>query len=319
MYSPATGTYPARPRWLVVGAEGLLGSAVARVAAADPRVREAVRAGRGDADVTSPEQVRRLLSATRPDVVVNAAVFTGVAACETSPERAYQVNAVGARVLATACAERRIRCVYLSTDYVFDGTAATPYDETAPPHPVQTYGVTKLAGERETLNAEAGHLVVRTAALFGPPPPSTRRRPGFLEQILRQAAAGHAPSVVDSLVMSPTYTLDLARVLVELVAHEVAGGPYHLVNEGSASWYELASAAVGELGLPALPRPAPEAPGPKPRRPHRTPLATARVPATAQRLNRPWRKALRAFLGEHGAQLLAAARAAGPPPGSSTT
>ncbi|MEU5053679.1 NAD(P)-dependent oxidoreductase [Streptomyces sp. NPDC021096] len=296
-------------RWLVLGAEGLLGSAVADVAGADPRIASVVRAGRDRADVTRPADVARLVRAARPDVVVNAAVFTGVDPCEADPAGAYGVNALGARWVARACADTGARCVYISTDYVFDGTGEGPYDERAAPRPVLTYGVSKLAGELETLHADPRHLVVRTAALFGPPAPSARRRAGFVERILRRAAAGERADVVDTLVMSPTYTVDLARTVVEMLAAGVDGGPYHVVNEGSATWYDLARAAVVGAGLPALPRPAAGAgPAGGPARPPSTPLTSVRLPPHVRRLNRPWQDALTEFLREHGPAVVAAAK-----------
>ncbi|MFI6490876.1 SDR family oxidoreductase [Streptomyces sp. NPDC050564] len=296
-------------RWLILGAEGLLGSAVADAAAADPRIHAVHRAGRAQADVTRSVEIERLVHAVQPDVVVNAAVFTGVDPCEADPARAYAVNTLGARWVARACATANARCVYISTDYVFDGTGPDAYDETASPRPLLTYGMSKLAGEGETLNAGAGHLVVRTAALFGPPPPSDRRRAGFVEQILRRAAVGQPADVVDTLVMSPTYTVDLARMLIELLAADADGGPYHVTNEGSTTWYGLAHAAVSGLGLGALPRPsAPGADTVGPVRPAATPLTSVRLPPRVRQLNRPWRGALAEFLREHGPDAVAAAR-----------
>nr|CBH32105.1 putative NDP-hexose 4-ketoreductase [Streptomyces albaduncus] len=293
------------------GRRGLLGSASPT---SPPPTPGSPSTGRdGPADITRAAGTERLMRAVRPDVVVNAAVFTGVDPCEADPARAYEVNAVGARHVARACADVGARCVYISTDYVFDGTAPDPYDETAPPRPLLTYGMSKLAGEGETLNASPGHLVVRTAALFGPPPPSHRRRPGFVEQILRRAAAGQRADVTDALVMSPTYTADLARMVVELLAADADGGPYHVTNEGSATWYGLAHAAVSGLGLGALPRQAaPGAGAAGPARPAATPLTSVRLPPRVRRLNRPWRDALAEFLRDHGPDALAAARP-GPP------
>ncbi|MFG2652898.1 SDR family oxidoreductase [Streptomyces sp. NPDC048436] len=297
------------PRWLILGADGLLGSAVADVAEADPRIEAVHRAGRAQADVTRPGEVERLMGAARPDVVVNATVFTGVDPCEADPARAYEVNVLGARRVARAAADAHARCVYISTDYVFDGTGPDAYDETAAPRPLLTYGMSKLAGEFETCHASPRHLVVRTAALFGPSPTSDRRRAGFLEQILRRATAGEPADVIDTLVMSPTYTVDLARMLIELLAADVDGGPYHVTNEGSATWYDLAYAAVAGLGLEALPRRA--SPGPAsagPARPATTPLVSLRLPPRVRQLNRPWRSALTEFLREHGPAAVSATR-----------
>lgn len=283
-------------RVLVLGADGLFGSAFVAVAGADSRVSAVIAAGRARADVTRPADVARLLQDARPDIVVNAAAIAGADRCEEDPRLAYDVNAGGARSVARACAEVGAVCVYLSTDVVFDGTKSVPYDEADNPRPILTCGISKLAGELETLRAGPRNLVVRTSALFGPHPCSPNARRGFVDRIMDRAAAGERARVVDSVVISPTYTVDLSRMLLELLAEDV-GGTFHLVNTGAASWFELADATVAEAGLAAAPV-ASESAGEYAvaPRPAATPLTSARLPENVRKVNRPWRAALATHL-----------------------
>ncbi|OLE24157.1 MAG: hypothetical protein AUG44_20080 [Actinobacteria bacterium 13_1_20CM_3_71_11] len=287
-------------RLVVLGADGLFGTTLVRVADGDPRVSAVVAAGRADADVTRPGGVERLLRQEHPDVVVNAASITSADRCEAEPELAYQVNAVGAGRVARACTDVGARCVVLSTDIVFDGTKGESYDETDTPHPVLTCGVSKVAGEFETLRAGPRHLVVRTSALFGPAPRSPRARHGFVDRILRRAAVGERPRVVDNVVISPTYAVDLSLMLLELLRATPHGGIFHLVNIGAANWYELACAAVSVAGLAATPYRSPDPDGyAVAPRPPSTPLRSVRVPPSVRRLNRPWADALRCYVQEY--------------------
>lgn len=283
-------------RVVVLGADGLFGSAFVTIAEADPRVSAVIPAGRARADVTRPADVARLLRDARPDIVVNAAAIAGADRCEEDPRRAYDVNALGARSVAGACAAADAVCVYLSTDIVFDGTKTAPYDETDTPRPILTCGISKLAGELETLRAASRNLVVRTSALFGPHPRSPNARRGFVDRILERAATGEQARVVDNVVISPTFTVDLSHMLLELLAGEVSG-TFHLVNAGAASWYELAHAAVAEARLAAVPV-ATESAGDYAAapRPAATPLTSVRLPASVRQANRPWRDALAAHL-----------------------
>jgi dTDP-4-dehydrorhamnose reductase len=178
----------------------------------------------------------------KPAVVINCAGYTAVDKAESEPELAMAVNAEGAAVLARACREAGAGLVHVSTDYVFDGKAQRPYREDDPAQPVNAYGRSKLEGERLVMKAHPMACVVRSAWLFGP------GRPSFVDKLLALARKGGPLKVVTDQVGSPTYTRDLAPVLVELGRRAVRG-IIHAVNLGQASRYELARQALSLAGL----------------------------------------------------------------------
>ncbi len=196
------------------------------------------------------ELMRRSVLELGPAVVINCAGYTAVDKAESEPELAMAVNAEGAEAVARACREAGAHLVHLSTDYVFDGRARRPYREDDPPAPLNAYGRSKLAGEERVRAAHPGACVVRSAWLFGP------GRASFVDKVLALGRQGEPFPVVNDQVGSPTYTRDLAPVLVELGRRRVSG-LLHAVNLGRASRYELARQTLGLAGLdPELVRPA---------------------------------------------------------------
>ena len=226
-------------RWVVVGAAGMLGTdVVARLGRLD---EEVVALGRADVDLLSPQSCAAALAGA--DVVVNCAAYTAVDDAETHEGEAYAVNATGAGNLARAAADAGARLVQISTDYVFDGQATTPYDEDAPTAPRSAYGRTKAAGEEAVAAAGGDHLVVRTAWLYG------AHGSCFPKTIARVALQRGALDVVDDQHGQPTWTVDVAEVVVRLVATGAPAGTYHATSSGQATWHEFAQAVVGAAGL----------------------------------------------------------------------
>ncbi|MET8771922.1 NAD(P)-dependent oxidoreductase [Streptomyces sp. NPDC004658] len=297
-------------RVVVIGAGGLLGTAFRRVAGELPDV-EALFPGRSELDVTDPLSVERYLGATAPDGVVNAAALLPADLCETHPRTAYEIHALGARWVSRACERLGAVSVYISTDFVFDGTSRDGYAPDSPTRPTLTYGITKRAGELETCLGASRHLVLRTAGLFGPPPPGTGVRPCFVDRILRKADSGEPVQVVDSVVMSPTYTVDLARMTFALLLDGAASGVHHAVGQGAASWYEVAATAVRLAGRNVPVTPQREQSHVAATRPARTPL-TGALPGRARAHQRPWQEALAEYLREYWPAPPRAAGSAGP-------
>jgi len=284
-------------RVVVIGSGGLLGTAFRTAVREFPAITEALFPGRRELDITEQVQVERYLESNRPDAVVNAAALMPADLCERHPDIAYRTHALGARWVSRTCARLGALPIYISTDFVFDGVSSTPYGPDSATSPLLTYGVTKLAGEHETRLGSSRHIVARTAGLFGPTPSSASARPCFVGRILGMAHAGKPLSIVDSIVMSPTYTVDLARMTLALALDEPSSGTYHVVNSGSASWYELAEAAVELAGYDvpisrAQPQDHVDAP-----RPSYTPLIGG-LPGWAGQLQRPWRSALAEYVGQ---------------------
>ncbi|MFL6162194.1 MAG: dTDP-4-dehydrorhamnose reductase [Jatrophihabitantaceae bacterium] len=248
-------------RWLITGARGQLGSDLRQLLAALPDAE--VRAcGSAELDVTDRAAIGAVVAEFAPELIVNAAGYTAVDAAETDFDRAYAVNATGPALLAAEAARTGARLVHISTDYVFDGTAVTPYPVDAPTNPRSAYGRTKLAGElavRE-LVPDTGY-VVRTSWLYG------AGGPNFVKTMARLAASEDPVSVVADQVGSPTWSADLAGRLVDLVRAEPPAGIYHCRGAGNTSWHGFAQAVFSELGADPdrvlatttdrFPRPAP--------------------------------------------------------------
>jgi len=188
-------------------------------------------------ELDGADEVRRVLAAERPDVVLNTAAFTAVDLCETDTARAKKLNAVVPSYLAEACRGGPL-LVQLSTDYVFDGRASTPIPEDAATAPLSEYGRTKLAGEEAVRATGANHLVVRTQWVFG-------SGANFVRTIVGAARKGGPLRVVEDQLGRPTWAESLARGLFAAVAAG-ARGTLHLTNEGIASFYDFAHAIVAE-------------------------------------------------------------------------
>ena len=223
-------------RILVTGADGQLGGDAADAARRDGH--EVVSAGRRACDITSETMVANVLDDVAPDVLVNCAAWTRVDDAETDTDAAFRVNALGPRILASACAARGVLIVHVSTDYVFDGLATEPIDEWQVPAPRSVYGASKLAGETEVRRLAPRHQIVRTSWLYG------REGPNFVLTMLRAAAEGRTLRVVDDQWGSPTWTRHLADSLVRLAVRAVPG-TYHLSNAGATTWCGFARAILG--------------------------------------------------------------------------
>lgn len=282
-------------RVAVVGSAGQLGSDVVRVLSQADGF-EVVPLPHSAVEVTDAASVRAAVMGARPDAVVNCAAYVRVDDAEEEAEEAFRVNALGALYVARACAEAGALCVYVSTDYVFDGAKEEPYTEDDVPAPVNVYGASKLAGEHLTRIGGGRWLVVRVASLFGRA--GARGKGGnFVETILARARAGESLYVVDDVRMSPTYTLDAAHAFLHLL-RESACGVVHVTNRGSASWYEFAQKALEPAGLEARIRPvSSEEYSRRAARPRNSVLATCRTGSFLQAL-RPWEQALVAYMEE---------------------
>lgn len=247
-------------RWLVTGAGGMLAADLLPVLADD----DVVALTRADLDITDAAAVSAAIDAARPEVVVNTAAYTAVDAAETDEATALAVNGDGPAHLAAACASSGAVLLHVSTDYVFDGTATSPYAEDAPTGPRSAYGRTKLAGERAVLGTARGY-VVRTAWLYG------AGGPNFVATMARLERERDTIDVVDDQHGQPTWTADLATVLRALgeqaYADTAPPGVYHGTNAGKTTWYGLAREVFSLLGADpdrvhpttteAFPRPAP--------------------------------------------------------------
>jgi len=225
-------------RYLIAGAAGQLGQDLRKALAG----RDVTALTRADLDVTDREAV--LAAVAGHEVVINASAYTKVDDAETHEDDAYAINARGTENLAVAAAENGARFVTVSTDYVFDGHATTPYAEDTPRDPINAYGRTKAAGEELALAAHPdGTYVVRTAWLYG------AGGANFAKTMVKLAASHDTVSVVDDQLGQPTWTGDLAAQIVALLDADAPAGIYHGTNSGQATWYEFARAVFAQAGL----------------------------------------------------------------------
>jgi dTDP-4-dehydrorhamnose reductase len=246
-------------RVLITGAGGQVGrELVEHCEAAGDDVTAADHAA---LDVGDRDAVLQALTTLQPDIVVHAGAWTAVDACETDPERAMRVNAIGTRNVAEGARRSGAHVVYVSTDYVFDGTKATPYDEWDVPNPQSMYGRSKWAGELE-LASDPAATIVRISWVFG------RYGSNMVKTLLRLADDGVDPKFVDDQIGHPTIVGDVVPVLRRL-ASERRPGTFHVTNQGVVSWFELARQVFADAGHDPLrvqaistaeldpPRPAP--------------------------------------------------------------
>ena len=227
---------------LVTGAAGMLGQAV--VPALEAAGHEALGLDLPELDVTSLDSLRRAVERFGPAWILHLAALTKVDGCEARRDEAFLVNGLGSRNAALAAAGSGAAVLALSTDYVFDGTATSPYREYDAADPQSAYGASKWAGEQAVREVNPRHVIVRTSWLFGP------GGSNFVDVILARARAGERLRVVDDQRGSPTFTRDLAQGLLRLV-DAAQYGTYHCTNSGDCTWYDLAAYALERAGLGA--------------------------------------------------------------------
>lgn len=220
---------------LVTGVKGQLGHDV--VNELTKRNHEAVGVDIEEMDITNPASVNKVIPEASPDAVIHCAAWTAVDAAEEEENRqtVVKVNSEGTRTIAAICKELDIPMMYLSTDYVFDGQGSKPWKPDQTDYaPLNVYGETKLAGEQAVSQILDKYFIIRIAWVFG------THGNNFIKTMLRLGANHDLLTVVDDQIGTPTYTYDLARLLVDMIETKQYGY-YHATNEGGyISWYEFA-------------------------------------------------------------------------------
>jgi dTDP-4-dehydrorhamnose reductase len=283
-------------KYAIFGSAGQVGQEFCKLLPAE----QLILLTRTDADISDADSVQGCVKRLDCDVLVNAAAFHDVNGCEDSPEKAFKVNAIGAMNVAQAARKRGLTVVFFSSDYVFgqETHRSTPYLESDRPGPLNAYGVSKVAGEELVRTTTDEHLIVRTSSLFGVV--TSRKGWTFPEMILRRARAGEPMRVVNDQHMSPTYTLDLVRTVVDLVEAN-ARGTVHVTNGGGCTWYDFAAETLKLAGLeyPIAPVDSSSFPA-KARRPTYSQMASERIGPLGVAVPRDWRDAIAAYLTEKG-------------------
>jgi dTDP-4-dehydrorhamnose reductase len=278
-------------RVTIFGATGLLGKALMREWKED----DVTGFGSADGDIRDSEQVLRLVQRGQPDWIVLAAAFTDVDGCETNRDLAFNVNYRGAVNVAQAAKQHGARLLFLSTDYVFDGAKTTPYDTGDPRSPHTVYGQSKAEAEAP-LETLLQCCIVRTSWLFG------TGGKCFPDTILKLAATRPRLEVVGDQRGSPTYSVDLARALIQL-CRQGASGMVHVTNRGECSWYEFATEIIARSGLDTIVR---ETTSDKFVRPAERPKYSVLSPESLEKrgIAMPgWQDALQRYLAERASTL----------------
>lgn len=225
---------------LVTGVKGQLGYDV--VNELKKRGHEAVGVDVEEMDITDGQACRRVITEVGPDAVIHCAAYTAVDAAEDNVDLCRRVNADGTRNIAAVCRDLDIKMMYISTDYVFNGQGLRPWEPDDEREPLNVYGQTKCEGEMAVEELVKKFFIVRIAWVFGV------NGKNFIKTMLRLGKENGAVSVVDDQIGSPTYTYDLARLLVVMIESEKYGR-YHATNEGLCSWYEFASEIFRQAGM----------------------------------------------------------------------
>ena len=252
---------------------------------------EILGANHKDGDITDERATRLALKQVQPHVVVNAAAFTDVDACETQQELAFRVNADGPRNLATICADMDIPLMHISTDYVFDGEKDEPYVEEDEPRPLSVYGRSKLRGEQEVQQHLARSWIVRICGVFGP------YRTNFVSLVVEMGRKKQPLKIVRDQRLAPTYTFDAAAGIGEILRRGPFG-IYHLTNQGFVSRTEFTHEILrqaGYEGTPVIPISSSETSRPAPR-PRNSQLENARMKGEGLKLLPSWQDAVGRYL-----------------------
>jgi len=227
---------------LVVGAAGQLGQSMM---AGWPEGRTVVPCTRRDVDLTDHRQLREFVLAHRPSVIVNCAAYNDVDGAETNPRTALEINAFAVRTLARAAADCHAVFVHYSTDFVFAGTATSPYTEDDLPEPQSVYAQSKLVGEWMAAGC-ARHYILRVESLFGGPHPRSS-----VDRIADAVRAGREAPVFHDRAVSPSFVDDVTRATAHLVQRHAPFGVYHCVNSGVATWLDVGHEVARLLDRPA--------------------------------------------------------------------
>jgi dTDP-4-dehydrorhamnose reductase len=278
----------------VIGSTGQLGQDLMKTLRVDPEV---VGLTHQDIEVTDYASVQTLKE-QEPNIIINTAAFHKTDQCEDEPLKTFSVNAVGPKNVAAICKELNATNVFISTDYIFSGLKNEPYTEADIPDPINTYGISKLAGELFTKQTP-NHYIFRVASLFGVAGASGKGG-NFVETIIMKAKKGESISVVDDMWMSPTYTKDAAETIKKILELQLPFGVYHLTNQGQCTWFQFAQEIFKLAGLaPDLKRIATSQIQTKAKRPLFSALKSVKLSKYNLEM-RSWEKALYSYLVEKG-------------------
>ncbi|MFO5492111.1 MAG: dTDP-4-dehydrorhamnose reductase [Cuspidothrix sp.] len=232
---------------LLIANNGQVGTELQNILSSDYQV---IGLARPEIDLTQGHNLRQIIQAVKPEIIINAAAYTAVDKAESEAEIAYKVNAIAPQIIAAESQKLGSFLIHISTDYVFDGNSNYPYQETDITNPLSIYGQTKLAGEMAIQQACADYIILRTAWVYG-----TYGKGNFVKTMLRVGKDRPEVRVVADQIGSPTWAHDIADTISKIIPQLTSeiSGIYHYTNSGVASWYDFATAIFEEaqkLGFP---------------------------------------------------------------------
>ena len=264
---------------LVTGANGQLGQAIQFVAGNYPNINF-VFCSSSDLDITNKENCDSIFNKEKPDFCINAAAYTAVDKAESEPEQAHLINCIGAKNLAETCKEFNAKLIHISTDFVFDGSKNSPYNEADLPNPKGVYGQTKLEGEIAIQEVFDAYFIIRTSWVY------SQFGNNFMKTMLRLASERASLSVVSDQIGTPTNAVDLAECLVTIITeHSKLNtehyGIYNFSNEGQCSWFDFAKKIfeINQVKIDVIPIPTTQFPTPA-ERPKYSVLDKAKIKST---------------------------------------
>lgn len=273
---------------LVTGFKGQLGYDV--VNELNKRGIESIGVDIEEMDITSLEDVNRVIKGICVDAVVHCAAYTAVDRAEDDPETCRKVNVDGPRNIALVCKELDIKMVYISTDYVFSGEGEEAFEVNSPKHPNNVYGLSKSDGEDEVISLLDKHFIIRISWAFG------INGNNFINTMIRLGKERGEVKVVDDQIGSPTYTYDIAELIADMIVTEKYG-IYHATNEGYCSWYEFAKEIFRQASLNIKVEPVDSSAFPvKALRPKNSRLSKKSLDKAGFKRLRSWQDALRDYL-----------------------
>ena len=249
---------------LVTGANGQLGQAIQFVAGNYPNIHF-VFCSSSDLDITNKENCDSIFNKEKPDFCINAAAYTAVDKAESEPEQAHLINCIGAKNLAETCKEFNAKLIHISTDFVFDGSKNSPYNETDLPNPKGVYGQTKLEGEIAIQEVFDAYFIIRTSWVY------SQFGNNFMKTMLRLASERTSLSIVNDQIGTPTNAVDLAQAIIKIatschakLVSASSYGIYNFSNEGQCSWFDFAKKIfeINDVKIDLIPIPTTQFPTP---------------------------------------------------------
>jgi dTDP-4-dehydrorhamnose reductase len=279
---------------IIIGSTGQLGQDLMKTMQKD---HEVIGLTHKNVEVADYKSVQTLKE-QKPNVIINTAAFHKTDQCEDEPLKTFSVNALGPKNVATVSKEINATTVFISTVYLFSGSKNQPYTEDDAPDPINTYGISKLAGELYT-KQNPKHYIFRVASLFGTAGASGKGG-NFIETMIAKAKKDEPITVVDDMWMSPTYTKDAAETIKKILELQLPFGTYHLTNKGKCTWFQFAQEIFKLTNLTPNLKPIKTSQlQTKAKRPLFSALKSTKLPKYNLEM-RSWKEALRSYLIEKG-------------------